>query len=89
MSNKLHQRRVKALRKLKGKYFSIRIRGRRHAEQVRYALKDAGFSFDEDSSYTTYCKYFTHWIVYHQNNGYAGLYTFEGAGDVLHMKHFI
>lgn len=75
-----HRQRVQRLRKLKGKYICIPVRSKRHANQIRLAIKDAGISFD-DEFWTTYKKYKKFWIVY--THGLAGLYNQGGVGGPL------
>lgn len=44
MNKKLHKQRVERLRKLKGTYFSVYFGSTRRLNQLKYALKDAGFT---------------------------------------------
>lgn len=75
-----HQQRVQRLRKLKGKYICIPVRSKRHANQIRLAIKDASISLD-DGYWTTYHKFKRFWIVYKDGN--AGLYAQGGVNNPL------
>ena len=78
-----HQQRVQRLRKLKGKYICIPVRSKRHANQIRLAIKDAGISLD-GGYWDTYDKFRKFWIVYTYGN--AGLYDHSGANNPLSVK---
>lgn len=78
-----HKQRVQRLRKLKGKYISIPVRSKRHANQIRLAIQDAGISFD-DGFWTNYQRFKKFWIVYKSGN--AGLYDHGGASNPLLVK---
>ena len=78
-----HQQRVQRLRKLKGTYVCIPVRSKRHANQIRLAIRDAGISFD-DGFWTAYKRFKKFWIVYTFGN--AGLYDHGGAGDPLSVN---
>ena len=74
-----HRQRVQRLRKLKGKYICIPVRSKRHANQIKLAIRDAGISFDE--FWTNYKRFMRFWIVYTFGN--AGLYDHRGASNPL------
>lgn len=84
----LHQRRVKALRKLRGQYFSIKIRGRRHAEQLRFALREVGYTFDTGVCWAKYNPNKEYWIMYKDMYD-TGLYTHTGTGNPKVINHFL
>lgn len=75
-----HQQRVQRLRKLKGKYICIPVRSKRHANQIKLAIKDAGISLDV-GYWITYQRFKRFWIIY--THGKAGLYDFGGASSPL------
>lgn len=75
-----HKQRVQRLSKLKGKYISIPVRSKRHANQIRLAIKGAGISLD-GGYWNTYDKFNKFWIVYTYGN--AGLYDHGGCGGPL------
>lgn len=75
-----HQQRVQRLRKLKGKYINIPVRSKRHANQIKLAIKDAGISLDKEC-WTTYHRFSKFWIVY--THGKAGLHSFSGVDNPL------
>lgn len=75
-----HQQRVQRLRKLKGKYICIPVRSKRHANQIKLAIKGAGISLDNEY-WTSYHKFKKFWIIY--TYGKAGLYDFGGASSPL------
>ena len=78
-----HKQRVQRLRKLKGKYISIPVHSKRHANQIKLAIRDAGISFDI-KLWTIYHKHKKFWIVY--RFGIAGLYDHRGAGGPLSVN---
>ena len=75
-----HQKRVQRLLKLKGKYINIPVRSKRHANQIRLAIKGAGISLD-GGYWDTYDKFKKFWIIY--TYGSAGLYGFSGLDNPL------
>lgn len=75
-----HQQRLQRLRKLKGKYIYIPVRSKRHANQIKLAIKDAGISLDNEY-WTTYHRFKKFWVIY--RFGKAGLYDHGGAFDPL------
>ena len=75
-----HQQRVQRLRKLKGTYICIPVRSKRHANQIRLAIRDADISFD-DVFWTNYKRFKKFWIVYTFGN--AGLYDHGGSRNPL------
>lgn len=73
MNMKLHKQRVKRLRKLKGTYFSAYFRSTRRRNQLKYALKEAGFVVVDKGWYNQ-----NHFICY--QDGDAETHTHAGWG---------
>lgn len=78
-----HQQRVQRLRKLKGKYIRIPVRSKRHANQIKLAIRDAGISLDNEF-WTTHNRRKKFWLVY--TYGSAGLYDHRGVGSPVLVK---